>query len=65
MLGSVIEHIEDAGVIVLLTDWAEFLQLDPKRVAMSTSCRVIFDVRNCLDENKWLQAGFKYCGLGR
>lgn len=62
---SVLDEVEKATVIVVLTDWPEFLELNPMEVAKVTQCRVVFDARNCLNDNHWRLAGFTYHGIGR
>lgn len=65
ILKSVLDGIEEAAIILVLTDWPEFRELDPMEVAKKTECRVIFDTRNCLDDDNWRSADFVYYGIGR
>jgi UDPglucose 6-dehydrogenase len=63
--GSVGEACERADVVLLLTEWDEFKQLDP--VALSpvvAQCRII-DGRNALDAERWRVAGWTYRAMGR
>jgi len=64
ILKSVLDGIEEAAIILVLTEWTEFRELDPIEVAKKTQCRVIFDTRNCLDSNTWQSADFVYHGIG-
>jgi UDPglucose 6-dehydrogenase len=57
--------IRDAEVIVLVTEWRRYRDLDPVEVAKITTARTIIDGRNCLDPQAWRAAGFTYRGLGR
>ena len=56
---------EGADVMVLLTEWPEFAELDLAKVAASTSSRVIVDGRNILDPVAVAAAGFDLVPLGR
>lgn len=54
-----------ADVTLVLTEWDEFRQLDPADLEPIVRCRRIIDGRNCLDQAKWLSAGWVYRGMGR
>ncbi len=62
---SAIEACRDAQAIVVATDWAEYVGLDPVTVATSTDAHTVIDLRNCIDRNSWRAAGFEYLALGR
>lgn len=62
---TVQEAIQTASVILVLTEWQEYRDLDPAVLATLTPARVVIDGRNCLDADKWRAAGWKYHGLGR
>ncbi|MDP4015175.1 MAG: UDP-glucose/GDP-mannose dehydrogenase family protein [Candidatus Nanopelagicales bacterium] len=57
--------LEGAHLVLLLTEWAEFLDLDPVLVAKMVESPVILDGRNALDAKLWRTAGWEYRGLGR
>lgn len=59
------EALTGADVIVLVTEWPEFIALDPERVASLVSHRSIVDARNVLDADRWRAAGFTFVGMGR
>ncbi|HEV7948553.1 MAG TPA: UDP-glucose/GDP-mannose dehydrogenase family protein [Glaciihabitans sp.] len=59
------EALTGADVIVLVTEWNEFIALDPAEIAAIAPGRTIIDGRNCLDADAWRAAGFNYRGLGR
>jgi UDPglucose 6-dehydrogenase len=63
--GSLDEAITGADVIMLLTEWSEFREMDPLRVAELVSQRNIVDGRNVLDPVTWRKAGWRYRALGR
>jgi UDPglucose 6-dehydrogenase len=65
MASSAIDACNDADVLVVATEWAEFRDVDPRLVATAMTGRVIVDVRNCLDARDIRAAGLRYVSLGR
>jgi UDPglucose 6-dehydrogenase len=53
-----------AEVVLLLTDWPEFAQIDPDQLAAVTAERIIIDGRYALDPARWRAAGWHYRALG-
>jgi UDPglucose 6-dehydrogenase len=53
-----------ADVVLLLTDWPEFAQLDPEVLGAVTSARAIVDGRYMLDPAAWRAAGWRYRASG-
>lgn len=62
---SVDEALDGAELIVLLTEWAAFVGLDPKRIFDVVAVPRILDGRNALDPHRWRAAGWTYRALGR
>ncbi|BBZ56228.1 UDP-glucose 6-dehydrogenase [Mycolicibacterium phocaicum] len=62
---SVIEACDRADAVLVLTEWQEFLDLDPEQLAATVRVKVIVDGRNCLDVAKWQAAGWRVHALGR
>lgn len=62
---SVDDALRDAEVVVLLTEWPEFVGLDPVRTGELVASRRMIDGRNSLDMAAWRAAGWEYTGLGR
>ncbi|NMM88413.1 UDP-glucose 6-dehydrogenase [Rhodococcus sp. SRB_17] len=56
---------KNADVVLVATEWAEFVALDPGELDSAVRTRVIVDGRNCLDPSVWRSAGWIYRGLGR
>ena len=54
-----------AELVLLLTEWDQFVALDPTETATGVADRVIIDGRNALDPAAWRQAGWTYAGVGR
>jgi UDPglucose 6-dehydrogenase len=57
--------IENSDVLLLLTEWQEYRDLDPYTLASVVSSPRVLDGRNVLDASKWRAAGWSYRGLGR
>ena len=51
--------------VLVLTEWQEFLDLDPAVLAGTVRAKVVVDGRNCLDVRRWRQAGWQVSSLGR
>ncbi|MEE6166417.1 MULTISPECIES: UDP-glucose dehydrogenase family protein [unclassified Mycolicibacterium] len=62
---SVIEACERADAVLVLTEWQEFLDLDPDALAGTVRAKVVVDGRNCLDVQRWRQTGWQVHALGR
>lgn len=54
-----------ADIVLLLTEWPEFVELDPVELANHTAAKRILDGRNVLDAQLWRDAGWTYRSLGR
>ncbi|HEX7388870.1 MAG TPA: UDP-glucose/GDP-mannose dehydrogenase family protein [Acidiphilium sp.] len=59
------EAVEDADLLVVMTEWNEFRALAPERLASAMRGRVIVDLRNIFDPAAMRAAGFTYHGIGR
>ncbi|RYP84581.1 UDP-glucose/GDP-mannose dehydrogenase family protein [Nocardioides guangzhouensis] len=53
-----------ADVVLHLTEWPEFADLDPARLLEAARGRVLVDARNTLDPAPWLAAGWDVRTLG-
>ena len=56
---------ENADILVILTEWKEFAQLDVATLAECMNQKIIFDFRNMLDETEALKYGFEYYCIGK
>lgn len=61
---SVEEACERADAVLVLTEWRQFVELDPDDLADGVRARVIVDGRNCLDTARWQRAGWRVYRLG-
>ena len=62
---SAVEAARDADVVLHLTEWREFRDMDPDVLGDVVSRRYIVDGRNALDPGRWRAAGWHYRALGR
>lgn len=62
---TVAEACERADAVLVLTEWDEFVALDPARLADTVRAKVVVDGRNCLDVERWRAAGWQVYALGR
>ena len=57
---SALEACRGADAVLLLTEWAEFIRLDPAAARDVVRKPTIVDGRMCLDEAIWVSAGWTY-----
>lgn len=57
--------LDGAELVLLLTEWKEFVAMDPVAVGDQVARRSIIDGRNVLDPQQWRAAGWQYRGIGR
>lgn len=62
---SLLDACNGADVVLVLTDWGEFRQMQPDQLAAVTTWRRIVDGRNCLVPQLWRDAGWTYRSFGR
>lgn len=59
------EAAKDAHILLVITEWNEFRQLDLKKIKNLMHTPIILDGRNIYDPEKVKKLGFKYLGVGR
>jgi UDPglucose 6-dehydrogenase len=62
---SAVGAAKGADLVLLLTEWQEFRDMDPVELADIVNERRILDGRNALDPQRWREAGWTYRALGR
>ncbi|GAO09802.1 putative UDP-glucose 6-dehydrogenase [Streptomyces lydicamycinicus] len=62
---TALEAVRGADVVLHLTEWREFRELDPAALGEAVAERRILDGRNALDPALWRKAGWTYRALGR
>jgi len=64
MAVSPYEAVEGANLMVLVTEWDEFYNLDFSRIKDLMAAPNIIDGRNIFDKKKLQELGFSYAGIG-
>ncbi|OAH16295.1 UDP-glucose dehydrogenase family protein [Streptomyces jeddahensis] len=59
------EAVRGADVVLHLTEWPEFRELDPERLRTLAGRPRIVDGRGVLDAGRWAAAGWEFRALGR
>jgi UDPglucose 6-dehydrogenase len=59
------EAVKGAELVLVLTEWREYVDIDPSSLDSLVSQRRVLDGRNCLDPQRWRGAGWTYRALGR
>ncbi|MCF6524028.1 UDP-glucose/GDP-mannose dehydrogenase family protein [Streptomyces sp. JJ36] len=62
---SAVEAVRGADVVLHLTEWREFKELDPAVLGEAVAVRHLLDGRNTLDPALWRKAGWTFRALGR
>ena len=62
---TAMDAVAGAHVILHLTEWNEYRELDPVAVGEVAAVKRIVDGRNALDGQRWRDAGWTYRALGR
>ncbi|MDQ1010379.1 UDPglucose 6-dehydrogenase [Streptomyces sp. V4I23] len=62
---SALEAVRGADVVLHLTEWREFRDLDPAELGEAVTTPIILDGRNALDPDQWREAGWTYRAMGR
>ncbi|MFT4123304.1 MAG: UDP-glucose/GDP-mannose dehydrogenase family protein [Microbacteriaceae bacterium] len=57
--------LADAELVILVTEWREYRDLDPVAVRGLVASPAVIDGRNVLDAAAWRAAGWRYRGLGK
>jgi UDPglucose 6-dehydrogenase len=62
---SALEAATGADLVLLLTEWSEYVELDPVKLGEVVRQRRILDGRLALDQVAWRDADWVYRSLGR
>ena len=57
--------LKGADLVLHLTEWKIYRELDPAKMAKLVANPIIIDGRNALDRDAWIAAGWKFRALGR
>ncbi|MEQ6376461.1 nucleotide sugar dehydrogenase [Bacillaceae bacterium S4-13-58] len=61
---SLEDTVRGADMVVILTDHNIFKTYVPEEVAVLMNTAIVYDTKNCIDEDAWRNAGFVYNRLG-
>jgi UDPglucose 6-dehydrogenase len=59
-VATIADAVENADLIILLTEWAEFLKTDPIVFSRCVKNGIALDARNILDKQLWAKSGFRF-----
>ncbi|MEU0664556.1 UDP-glucose/GDP-mannose dehydrogenase family protein [Streptomyces lavendulocolor] len=62
---TALDAVRGADIVLHLTEWSEFRDLDPAELGEAVTSRVILDGRNALDAERWREAGWTFRAMGR
>lgn len=62
---DIYEVAEDADLLIVITDWNEFKEMDMERIKQMMKVPNLIDARNIYDKDKMTSHGFTYLGVGR
>lgn len=57
--------LREADLVLHLTDWPQFVAMDPRWAARLVRRTVVIDGRNKLDPDRWAGAGWSFHAIGR
>ena len=57
--------VKDADLVLHLTEWKIYREIDPVALKSKVSGAIIIDGRNALDRDLWIKAGWNFRALGR
>ena len=57
--------LEGADLVLHLTEWKIYRELDPAKLAKLVANPIMIDGRNALDREAWIAGGWKFRALGR
>jgi UDPglucose 6-dehydrogenase len=63
--GDVNTTLRDAEIVLHLTEWKIYREIDPIKVKSIVKNPIVIDGRNALDRELWQSAGWKFRALGR
>ena len=62
---KVADCVKGSDVILHLTEWKEYRELDPSVIGQLVKSKFLIDGRNAIDRDKWRAAGWRVHALGR
>ncbi|QQG40381.1 MAG: UDP-glucose/GDP-mannose dehydrogenase family protein [Candidatus Levyibacteriota bacterium] len=65
VVNSYEELLKDLDLLILMTEWPQFRNINPKTASSLMAEKIIIDTRNFLDRQKYVDNGFIYFGRGK
>lgn len=65
IVDSVEAAVEGVDAVMVLTEWKQFQELEPTAIGQLVANKIVVDGRNCLEPQRWRDAGWQYIGMGR
>ena len=62
---SIEEVFKGADLVLHLTEWKQYREIDPNTMKTLVSNPIMIDGRNALDRESWIKAGWTFRALGR
>jgi UDPglucose 6-dehydrogenase len=59
------DAVADADIVLHLTEWREYRELDPQEIGGLVASKKLLEGRNALDVDRWVAAGWDVKALGR
>lgn len=63
VVDNLMQTIKSADLILILTEWPEFSNVEPNKITANSSVKKIIDARGILSRKNWEESGFKFWGL--
>ena len=60
-----LDAVTNADAVVLVTEWKEIIDIDPKKIHPLLKEKVFFDGRNQYNPKYMKELGFEYYSIGR
>lgn len=58
------QFFKDLNMVILMTEWPEFKELPIEMAAKLMKEKIVFDTKNFLDKNKFVENGYMFIGTG-
>jgi UDPglucose 6-dehydrogenase len=62
---NAVEALQGADALLIVTEWKEFIAVDPAAINKAISTKLVFDGRNIFDPQVMANAGLTYVSMGR
>lgn len=63
VVDEISKTLVDSDLIMVLTEWSEFIEIEPNSIKKISKPKKIIDARGILSKRDWLNAGFEFWGM--